>query len=181
MLLGDEFIVFMVAYLKDLGIYCKFTQGTKTMQMEPLDAQSKYITPPTKSNYKNININYLMANDNIYIIDLPRSKYNIIEAYFYSLKSVLELYKGELLYISDKSYYNYRLKISIEQNSHFYKWCLEKYTDIFKDSLYFKYAVDPIQHPQNPDIYLCINIKNIAALYNNCCKYIEPMPGLVLH
>lgn len=164
------FLVYMVDYLLKFGIFCRYHDSGMSIEMVEMDENSKYKKLERKNNY----MNYIISNDSVFIIDFPKSRLNKIQAFFYSLKNLMDTYNGDMFYISENSLKQYRLKLSIEKNSLFYKWCMQHYKEIFSID------IDNETIKVDPDIYLCLDITNIQYICSHCCKYLEPLQGYYL-
>jgi hypothetical protein len=159
---SNYLLLHLVEYLTPYGIYFKYCESGQYIEMEEMDENSKY----KNCNRKNNNVNYLISNDCIYLIDFPHSKYNRIVAYFFSLKYLIREFTGDMFFISENSGNQFRMKISIEKNSNFYKWCLMNYKDIFN------YPISSSNY--TPDIHLSLEMSKIQKL-DHSCKFIDPL------
>lgn len=159
---SNYLLLHLVEYLTPYGIYFKYCESGQYIEMEEMDENSKY----KNSKRKNNNVNYLSSSDRIYLIDFPHRKYNRITAYFFSLKYFIQEFTGDMFFISENSSSQFRMKISIEKNSNFYKWCLINYKDLFNDS------IDTSN--KTPDIYLSLDLCKIIKL-DQSCKFIDPL------
>jgi hypothetical protein len=98
-------------------------------------------------------LNYIICKESMYILEFHGQKFSQLNCYFDSIKTFEERYKGSGYHLSKVHAGRYRLLLSIERDSEFYKFCHKFHDQLFDCAL-----------AEGQDIVLGINLKNYSEV-----------------
>jgi hypothetical protein len=98
-------------------------------------------------------LNYILCKESMYILEFQGQKYSTVNCYFDSIKTFEERYKGSGYHLSKVHAGRYRLLLSIERDSEFYKFCCKFHKQLFDCGF-----------AEGDDIVLGINLKNYSEV-----------------